>query len=150
MEKRQRGRPRKQEDTIQPWQFGRAAHALCIYDEARGRGDKHSVAVAYTVDAMKKCNPAMSISQSEVRRILASWRPRGSHAVLRFERLSLSEENIQRRRWIREQLATLREKKGVTLPTPPDHDLARNTVAFTIRFAERPNYPRYNRKTSSE
>ncbi len=150
MKERHRGRPRKKEDTIQPWQFGRAADALCIYNEARERGDKHSVAVAYTVDAMKQCNPEMSISRTEVKRILTSWQSRGSHTVLRFERKSLSEEDIQRKRLIREQLATLQGKEGLPLPTPRDNDLPRNTVAFTIRFAERPNYPRHNRKTPSE
>ena len=42
---KQRGRPRKQKDTIESWQFGRVAMALPAYDEARTKGDKHSAAV---------------------------------------------------------------------------------------------------------
>ena len=45
MEKRRKGRPRKKEDSIEFWQFARAARVMCAYDEARERGDKHSVAV---------------------------------------------------------------------------------------------------------
>jgi len=45
MEKRWKGRPRKKEDSIEFWQFARAARVMSAYDEARERGDKHSVAV---------------------------------------------------------------------------------------------------------
>jgi hypothetical protein len=150
MEKRQRGRPRKKENAIQFWQFGRAAMAMCAYEDARERGDKHGAAVRYAVDVLKQRKPGMRVSETTVKRILAAWRPRGSHTILRFERSSLSEEDLQRNRWIREQLAALQGQKGLKLPMPPDYDLARNGAKFTIRFAERPNYPRHNRKQPRE
>jgi len=148
MKKRNGGRPRKKKDTIQPWQFGRAVHVMSAYDESRERGDKHSVAILHAVDLVKRRNPEMPISQTEVKRILAAWRPRGSNTIIRFERSSLSEEDIQKNRWIREQLAMLQEKNGLKLPTPLDYHPARSVAAFTIRFAQRPNYPRHNRKSS--
>jgi len=45
MEKKGKGRPRQAKNMIQFWQFARAARVMCAYDEARERGDKHSVAV---------------------------------------------------------------------------------------------------------
>jgi hypothetical protein len=45
MEKKGKGRPRQAKNAIQFWQFARAARVMCAYDEARERGDKHSVAV---------------------------------------------------------------------------------------------------------
>jgi hypothetical protein len=150
IKKRQRGRPRKEKDTIQFWQFARAAHVLYAYDDARGRGEKHSVAVQNAVDFVKHLNPEMSISRTEVKRILAALPPRGSETVLRFERSTLSEEEVKRRRWILEQLVMLQGKKGLTLPTRPNYDLAGNDAVFKFRFAERPNYPRHNRKNPKE
>ncbi len=146
MKKRKRGRPRKKEDTIQPWQFARAALAMCAYDEARAKGEKHSVAVAQATYFVKKRHPEMRISETEVKRILATWRPRNVGTILRFERSVLTEEKIKKFRWIREQLATLQGKRGLILPVPPNYDQGPSFAAFTIRFAERPNYPRHNRK----
>lgn len=150
MEKKKRGRPRKARDTIQFWQFARAARVMSAYDEARGRGEKHSAAVQYAVDFVKQRSPKMRISRTEVKRILATWRPRGSQTILRFEHSSMSEEDIKRRRWILEQVAVLQEKKGLPLPTPPNCDPARNVAVIKLRFAERPNYPRHNRKNPKE
>jgi len=150
IEKRLRGRPRKTGDTIQFWQFARAGMALCAYDEARGRGEKHSAAVRDVVQFVKQRNPEMHISETETKRILAAWRPRGSQTILRFDHSSMSEEDLKRRRWILEQLAMLRGKKSLTLPTPPNYDLARNVAAFKFRLAERPNYPRHNPKNPTK
>lgn len=124
----------------------RAAMIMSAYDEARGRGDKHSAAVRYVVDLLKQCNPAIPISQTEVKRVLATWRPRNSRTILRFDRKILSEEDINRHRCIRDQLDALRSTKGLKLEVPPNFDLQRSRTALTIRFAERPNYPRHNRK----
>lgn len=78
MEKRQRGRPRKERDRIDPWRFTRASLAVCAYDEARGRGEKHSVAITEAVDFVKRRRPEMKISKTEVKRVLASLRPRNA------------------------------------------------------------------------
>ena len=120
--KKQRGRPRKKENTIECWQFGRAAMVMCAYDEARGKGDKHSVAVRDTVDLVKQRHPEMPISQTEVKRVLATWRPRDRQTIYRFKRSSLTEEDIKLNRLIREQLATFQGKVRFRQPcmTTPD------------------------------
>ena len=150
MEKRQRGRPRKERGRIEPWQFKRAALAMCAYDEARGRGEKHSAAVQEAVDFVKKLDPEMSISEAEVRRILASWRPRNAGTILRFEQSVPTEREIEKWRRIREQLTALQEAKGPTLPVPPKAGPPRGAKIFKIRFAGRPDYPRSNRKSPKE
>jgi len=142
MERRQRGRPRKKQDTILFWQFLRGAAAMCAYDEARERGEKHSVAVGQAVDFVKKLHPKMPISETEVKRALATWRPRGSSTILRLERSSPSEEDVVRHRWLREELAILNEKKALKLPIPEKEIITR----IIVRLGERPDYPRHNRK----
>lgn len=150
MEKRRRGRPRKKEGAIECWQFVRAAMALCAYHEAREGGQKHSVGVKHAVDFVKQLDPEMPISEAEVRRTVAAWQPRNSQTILRFERSSLSEEDVKLNRWVREQFAEFRGKKGLKLEEPPNYDVAPNVAVFTIRLAERPNYPRHNRKNPQE
>jgi hypothetical protein len=145
-EKRLRERPRKARDTIEPWQFARAALCMFAYDEARERGDKHSVAVRYAVDFVKQRHPGMDISETEVKRTLAIWRPRGRQTILRFQRTTLDEEGVKKHRWILQQIAMLQGNNGLISPEPSNCDQPRHIVVFTMRFAERPNYPRHNRK----
>jgi hypothetical protein len=145
-EKQRRGRPQKKKDSVEPWQFARTAQVTCAYDEARERGEKHSVAVREAVEFVKRRNPEMPISETEVRRILASCRPRGSRTVLRFERKNLTEEELNRHRWILEQVALLQRKKGLKVELPKIEQLTKMISFLTIRLAERPDYPRHNRK----
>ena len=74
-----RGRPKKKgakdgrtllRDTI----------ALSAYDEARRRGEKHIIAISEAVSAARKWKLKMLISDTEVRRILAHWRPSRTNA----------------------------------------------------------------------
>jgi len=150
MEKRLRGRPKKKEGSIEPWQFGRVAKVTSAYDDARKRGEKHSVAIREAVDSLRLSSPERPISETEVRRILSTYRPRGSGIILHFERSVMSEADIQRHRRLRDQIAALQEKKGLTLPPLPAYDETRPREKFTIRYAARPDYPRHNRKTLNE
>jgi len=127
LERRQRGRPRKAGDTIPLWKFAREGAAMWAYDEARGSGEKHSAAVAQAADFVKKLYPGIRISETEVRRILAMRRPRNAGTILRFERSIMTEEQ-----------------------GPSNDDQAHGTTVFKIRFAERPTYPRHNRKNPKE
>jgi hypothetical protein len=143
-ERKKRGRPRQAKDTIQFWQFARVARVMCAYEEARERGDKHSVAVRGVVEHLKKSDLGMPISETEVKRILSLWRPRNAGTILRFERKILTHEAVKRHRWLQEQLAALQGKRDLKLEVPTN--LGRLTETITVRFAERPNYPRHNRK----
>jgi len=123
--------------------YFRAATAMCGYDEARKKGEKHSVAVAEAVDLVREVLPEMPISETEVKRVLAFWRPRGCSTILFFERASVSEEDENRHRLLLEQLASLEKERGLKFQIPPNRKL---TVRIIARIAERPTYPRHNRK----
>jgi hypothetical protein len=83
--KKKMGRPRKKEGVISFWHFQRAGIAMSSYDEERMNGQKHSAAVVQALGLIKQRHPMMRISETEVKRILAAWRPRGPHIILRFE-----------------------------------------------------------------
>jgi hypothetical protein len=147
VKKRPRGRPRKLEDSMEPWQFGRAAIVLSAYDEAREKGEKHSSAVTSAVEFVRRRSPGVPISEAGVKRILSMFRPRGSKTILRFERSPMSEKDILKHRWVREQFAKVQKEKGITSPERQDDDGTRPREKFMIRYSKRPDYPRYNRKT---
>jgi hypothetical protein len=150
MQKRARGRPKKKEDSLEPWQFGRAAIVLSAYDESRGKGEKHSAAVSDAVEFLRRCSPEVRISKTGVKRILSQFRPRGSGAVLRFERSPWTEEDKKRYSLICEHSAAFAGRKGIILPRLPAYHETHHRDKFLIRFSERPEYPRHNRKASKK
>jgi hypothetical protein len=150
MNKRPRGRPKKAEDSMKASQFGRAAVVICAYDEFRKKPEKYKEAIKETVASLKRSNPKMPISNSEVNRILARFRPKGSKIVLLFERSRLSEEDIKKYRAVFEQAAAWHEEIGTTLPQLPALNEKHGREKFLIRFSERPDYPRHNRKSPKE
>jgi hypothetical protein len=123
---------------------------MSAYDEARARGEKHSVAVIEAADCVGRYDSEMPISETEVRRILATHRPRNSETRLLFERSIRTEEDLRINRWLREQLAELHGKKGITLPAVPNYDLSKSNLVLTIRVGPRPLYPRHNRKIPND
>jgi hypothetical protein len=146
--KKKLGRPRKKEGVIADKEFARAVIAMSVYDEARGNGLKHSSAVAEAVEFIKQHYPTKRISETELKRILSKFRPKESQTILLFERSTLTGEDLARFKWIQEQLAALHQKKGLT---PPSDVIPPKTVmTYKIRFGERPNYPRHNRKSPKE
>jgi hypothetical protein len=142
-----RGRPRKEPGRMLAWQFMRVVMVLRGYDEARAKDQKHSVAVAEAVKFVRDLNPNMPISETVVRRILATFRPRGGVTVLRIERAVLSEEFTKNYEFMREEAAAFMERMGLGWPPPPRISPTTGANTFTMSFAEKPNYPRFNRKT---
>jgi hypothetical protein len=150
MKKRQKGRPRKKKGSIESRQFARAASVLCAYEDARENGEKHIFAVKHAVALFRHCTPGMPISETGVKRILSTFRPRGRENILRFERSTLSKEDLRTNREMRKQFATLRGKKGITLVAPPSYDATRSVATFKFGIAKRPDYPRCNHKAPNE
>lgn len=89
MEKR--GRPRK--NGLQDcWIFlKRMPLTLFAYDQSREAGEKHSEAIKAAVSFIREVRPPMPISESEVRRILATWRGRGRSLVPLVSKVDPSE-----------------------------------------------------------
>ena len=62
--------------------LGRVTLAVYAYDLATGAGEKHSVAISEAVQYIRHTAPRMRISETEVKRIMADWRPKGSASCL--------------------------------------------------------------------
>jgi len=148
--KKKLGRPRKTKGVIAYKDFARAGIVMGAYDAARENGQKHSAAVAQSVEFTRQHYPEMRISETGVKRILAKLRPRKSQTILLFERSTPSEEELAKFRCIQEQLRALQQEKGLRLPEPSGVDAAKPVTIYKIRYVERPNYPRHNRKTPKE
>jgi len=119
---------------------------LFAYDEARQRGEKHSVAIIQAVEYIRQHYPKMPISETEVRRVLATFRPRKSRTVLRFERATLGGERLKKFRFV----AGVQGKKGPAAPSSSIQNLPESITSYKFRFAERPQYHRHNRKNPKE
>ena len=144
--KRPRGRPKK-EDTIKFWRFCRAGMVMSAYDEARASG--RSTASPSTPSSIGPCSRRMfgnAYFRDEVKRTLAIFRPRGSQTILQFKRVTLDEEKVARLRFMLEQLPTVHDEKGQLVPSRSIQNLLKIRTAYTFGYAERPIYPRHNRK----
>jgi len=69
-----RGRPSKKGE-IPKWMLRRETMIVYGYDDARKRGEKHAAAVKEAVRYVREADSFMRISETEVRRVLAYWRP---------------------------------------------------------------------------
>jgi hypothetical protein len=144
------GRPRKKKGVTPFMNFQRIGLVMHWYDEERTNGQKHSAAVAQTVELIKQNHPMMRISQAEVKRILAALRPRGSHTILRFEGSTVRGEELAKHYRIEAQPAAVFQNKGSKLPAPADDILPKSVTIYRTYCSERPNYPRHNRKPPKE
>jgi hypothetical protein len=144
------GRPRKSGDTIEFWRFARAGAIMSAYDEARVSGQKHSVAVLHAVEAIRRLYPTMRISSTLVKRVLAEFRPKDSGTILCFERSTLSEEKVEKLRSLQAQAASWLGDRDQKLPILHSDGPPKVTTTFKIRFADRPKYPRHNRKITKQ
>jgi hypothetical protein len=119
-------RPRK--NGLQPiWVLGRDVRALGAYECAREKGEKHCVAVSEAVKHVQQTAPRMSISETEVKRILAYWRPKGSTKCLQVSEPGPSGEILS--------VPVLR--CGVV-------SFVDCRVLYTASYGPRPTYPRAN------
>jgi hypothetical protein len=140
MQTRRRGRPAKN-GVKDLWFLLRALTVLHWYREARARGEKHSVAIREAVDLVRQFHPGMPMSETEAKRILAEFQPKGAPVILVSEYSVVDGEEA---RSIRRKLSFrgfLPEKPGESTHTEED---PRPLKKFTLRFADPPNYPRHN------
>jgi hypothetical protein len=149
-EKRPRGRPKKTEGLIKFWHFVRAGMLMSAFDEARESGEKHSAAVTQAGEDVRQRHPEMPVSETEVRRTLAMYRPRTSRTILRFQRSILDDEKLVRLRSMLMQVAKAKGAKNLSVPPPSIKNLSKNLKAFTFGYFERPLYPRHNRKIPND
>lgn len=148
--KKKLGRPRKTEGGFSTNDLVRAGTVMALYDQARQNGQKHSAAVMQSVELIKQRHPMMRVSETEVKRILAVWRPRGSHSILRFEYSTVSGEELANRYGIEAHPSAASQYQCSKLPTPSGVIPPKSLTTYKIYFGERPNYPRHNRKQPKE
>lgn len=122
-----RGRPSK--NGLQPcWMFHRVLLVLHAYNEGRSSPLKHSAAVREAVETVTKTYPSMPISETEVRRILAQFQPKGVRVAFKVARPSVSEKTLP---------------PGVcALMGIPEGKKVK--ITFTFGYGPRPEYPRFN------
>lgn len=69
------GRPKKNGQKPM-WMLKRVTLAIYAYGRARDAGEKHIVAIGEAVKHIRDKCPRMPISETEVKRIVATWRPK--------------------------------------------------------------------------
>jgi hypothetical protein len=141
--KRPRGRPRKAEGREEFWRFVRTGIIISEYDEARKSGQKHSVAVNQAVEYLKQHQPEMPVSETVVKRTLATFRSRNSQTTLRFKRSIVGKKKLARLRSMLEQAHDTQRQMGLSVPPPA---IPKNLTAYKFGYAKRPHYFRHNRK----
>lgn len=62
----------------------RASFALAMFEEARKRGEKYEVAVKETVRRMHERFPSERFSETELKRVLHEFQPKGATEVFHF------------------------------------------------------------------
>jgi hypothetical protein len=85
-----RGRP-KQGRIKAAYVLERVVLTLYAYGRARKRGEKHSAAISEAVKYIRHTAPAMRISKTEAKRIVAIWRPQRSASCLVVEKPHLEQ-----------------------------------------------------------
>jgi hypothetical protein len=114
-----RGRP-KGNGQVPMWMPRRVTLIIHGYDLARGSGEKHAAAIKEAVRYVRETDSRLRISETEVRRVLASWRPKDKSLGLVVVEPTPSENTI----------------------TLPDGGLIR--IGLTAAVGPRPIYPRAN------
>ena len=61
--------------------------AICSYNESRHAGEKHASAVASAASEVRKRYPGMKVSETEVKRVLARYQPKGYPQVFTVTKL---------------------------------------------------------------
>jgi hypothetical protein len=144
--KKLRGRPKKKLGELEFWRFVRAGLVMCAFDEARESGHKHSSAITHAVEYVRQHHPEMPISETGVKRTLATYRPVVGRTILQFNRSIFDDEKLARLRCMLEQVAKVQSEKNLSAPQTSIKNLPTSLAAIKFGRFERPLYPRHNRK----
>ena len=138
------GRPSKN-GVVEPECFLRAVMVIHAFSESRARGQKHGAAIREAVEFVRQLAPEISISETEVKRVLAEFRPKNIPVALKVDYSILEgEEAAKRRRFLAESLDFAGNRTETKLTDQP---LQRPLRSFSFGFGKRPNFPRHNAKT---
>jgi hypothetical protein len=143
-----RGRPCKH-GKKPGWMLYRGLRVLQAYDAAR-ISMKHSAAVTAATDSIRKAFPEMPISETTVRRILAEFRGKDAHTVIKVSKTP--DEEIRRTREVSrkfEDAANSPEysEDGKEILRTVAASLATTKVGIRMGVGPRPEYPRSNARS---
>lgn len=105
------------------WMLVRVILAIYAYGLARDDGDKHLVAILEAVNYIGDKCPWMPISETEVKRIVAEWRPKGAAICLFVSRPDAEHSTLRALR-----------RGGIV----------NARIVYTVSVGPRPIYPRAN------
>jgi hypothetical protein len=142
---RPRGRPKKEKDREEFWRFRRTGIIISTYDEARKSGQKHRDAVIQAVDCVKQHQLEMPISDTVVRRTLATFRSRRDPITLRFQRSTVGKKKSARLQSLLKLAYDLQREMGLSVPLSAQN-LPKSLTTYKFGYAKRPQYPRHNRR----
>jgi hypothetical protein len=117
------GRPKKNGQKSM-WMLGRDTLAIYAYGLARDAGEKHIVAIQEAVRYIRDKCPRMPISETEVKRIVAAWRPKRAATCL-----FVSKPDPER---------------AIVWVPGRDGRIISARIAYTASVGPRPIYPRTN------
>ena len=138
-----RGRPRKN-GVSGPWQFARGLTILNAYQQARERGEKHSVAVSEAVVEVRQ-KGGFRVSETEVRRVLKELRPKDSPVELKVRARLVNEGDLERLRLLIAQVPEEYRPKNWT-GLHKDTHMPKISIMFGLGI--RTKYRRHNSKSS--
>jgi hypothetical protein len=121
---KKRGRPRKNGEKFF-WMLVREVVAVFAYGRARKAGLKYSSAITEATNYIPATYPLMKISETEVKRIVASWQPKQAATCL---------------------VVSKPDSQHSIIPTPRGTKI----IAFTIWNRPHPVYPRANAAAKPE
>jgi hypothetical protein len=113
---RRRVRPKKEEGREEFWRLVRVGEIISAYDEARENNQKHSAAVTHAVGYLRQHHPEMPISETVVKRTLATFRSRDSQATLRFKKSTINKKDLARLHHMLEQVPLVPSERGLSAP----------------------------------
>lgn len=140
-------RGRRKKNGARPcWMLLRTVMVLAAYDRARKRGEKHSVAIAETVLAVRTWAAEMPISETEVKRVLAEFRAKDSTSALIIKQGIAQPPEADS--WFDDLKWAAEESRGtLKLPSFSHQSNPPRVRKFTIHVGPRPCYPRHNSKS---
>jgi hypothetical protein len=145
MQTKKRGRPAKN-GVKDVRALSRVFAVLYSYDNARSRGEKYSLAIRECVAFVRQLHPGMPISETEVKRILAEFRPRNGRVILKVECSVAEGEEAQA---IRSKLLSFRGFMPGS-HTESAQKGSKPLKRFILRFATALEYPRHNARDSEQ
>jgi hypothetical protein len=143
---KKQGRPPKN-GVVGPERFLRTLKVIEAYSKAREEGHKHSAAVKEVVKFLRQLYPKESISETEVKRVLAEFRPQDSRVELMAEyRVREGEDAAGRRSFLTQNPESTGTKSATKLSYKI---LPKPLRSFEFGFRRRANYTRHNARTSN-